>query len=101
MTKHEVEVQFKVIQVFSSVNIAKTFWIKDFFEDYSVKSTKNKNQRIFYSIHQVIQSIKLFQKYDLIESNYKIIFNGFLLDTDVLTSKNISEGFVIYEKLSV
>jgi hypothetical protein len=27
LTKHEVEVQFKVIQVFSSVNIAKTFWI--------------------------------------------------------------------------
>ena len=38
---------------------------------------------------------------DLIENNYKIISNGFLLDTDVLTSKNISEGFVIYEKLFV
>ena len=25
LTKHEVEVQFKVIQIFSSVNIAKTF----------------------------------------------------------------------------
>jgi hypothetical protein len=32
-----------------------------------------------------IQSIKLFQQYDLIENN----------------SKNISEGFIIYEKLYV
>ena len=68
-----------------------------FFFNYKYKkniSTKNKNQRIFYSIN-------LFQKYDLIENNYEIISNGFLLDTDVLTSKNISEGFVIYEKLSI
>ena len=48
-----------------------------------------------------IQSIRLFQQYDLIENNYKIISNGFFLDTDLLTSNNISEGFVIYEKLSV
>jgi hypothetical protein len=48
-----------------------------------------------------IQSIKLFQQYDLIENNYKIISNGFFLDTDVLTIFNISEGFVIYEKLSL
>jgi hypothetical protein len=48
LTKHEIEVQFKVIQVFSSISIAKTFWSKDFFEDYSVKlpnqqKTKMKN----------------------------------------------------------
>jgi hypothetical protein len=48
-----------------------------------------------------IQSIKLFQQYDLIENNYQIISNGFFLDTDVLTISNISEGFVIYEKLSL
>jgi hypothetical protein len=48
-----------------------------------------------------IQSIKLFQQYELIENNYKIISNEFLLDTDVLTISNISEGFVISEKLSV
>jgi hypothetical protein len=48
-----------------------------------------------------IQLINLFQQYDLIENNYKIISNGFLLDTDILTSKNISEGLIIYEKFSV
>lgn len=46
LTKHEVEVQFKVIQVFSSVNIAKTFWIKDFLEDYSVKLTNQQKPKM-------------------------------------------------------
>jgi len=46
LTKHELEVQFKVIQVFSSVNIAKTFWIKDFFEDYSVKLTNQQKTNL-------------------------------------------------------
>ena len=59
------------------------------------------NQQITKMKEYFIQSIKLFQQYDLIENNYKIISNGFLLDTDLLTSKIISEGFVIYEKLSV
>ena len=93
-----MEVPFKVIQVFSCVNITKTFWIEDFFEDYSIKFTnqqKTKMKKYF------IKSVKLFQQYDLIENNYKMISNGFLFDIDLLTSKNISEGFVIYEKLSV
>lgn len=46
LTKDEVEVQFKVIQVFSSVNIAKTFWIKDFFENYSVKLTNQQKTKM-------------------------------------------------------
>lgn len=41
------------------------------------------------------QSIKLVQQYVLIENNYKIISNGFLHDTDLLTFENI------YEKLSI
>jgi hypothetical protein len=57
LTKHEVEVQFKIIQVFSSVNIAKTFWVKIFFEDYSNKlanQQKTKMKKYF---------IKCFEKY--------------------------------------
>ena len=39
LTKHEVEVQFKVIQVFSSINIEKVFWVQEFI------SSKVSNQR--------------------------------------------------------
>jgi len=48
-----------------------------------------------------IQLVKLFEEYDLIESNYKIISDDKLYDTDQLTYNNISEGFIVYEKLSI
>lgn len=43
----------------------------------------------------------MFEKNKLIHSNYKIISNGKLYDTDELTTKNISEGFVVYKNLSI
>ena len=48
-----------------------------------------------------IQLIKILEEYNLIDSNYKIIFNGRFHDTDQLTTKNISEGFVVYEKIYI
>lgn len=48
-----------------------------------------------------IQLIQTFEKYNLIEPNYKILVNGKYHQVDRLTSRNISEGFIIYEKLSV
>ena len=98
LTKHEVEVQFKVIQVFSSVNIAKTFWIKDFFEDYSVKLTnqqKTKMKKYF------IECLQQYKKHGLIDETYKILSKGTVYSTKELTSKIISEGFIVYEKLSI
>jgi hypothetical protein len=41
------------------------------------------------------------QAYDWIESNYKIISNGSFLDTNELNISNISEGFVIYQKIKL
>lgn len=93
-----MEVQFTVIQVFSSVNIAKTFWIKDFFEDYSVQLTnqqKTKMKKYF------IECLQQYQKDGLITENYKIISKGKVYSTKELTSKSISEGFIVYEKLSI
>lgn len=89
LTKHEVEVQFKIIQVFSSVNIAKTFWINDFFEDYPVKLTnqqKTKMKKYF------IECLQEYQKH---------IVKGRIYSTKELSSKVISEGFIVYEKISI
>jgi len=49
----------------------------------------------------LIELVQLLQEYDLIESNYKIISNGSFLDTNELNISNISEGFVIYEKIYI
>lgn len=98
LKKDEFEVQVQVFKIFSSENIEKVFLIQEFFQNYTSRLS---NQQKTKMKEHFIQSIKLFQQYDLIENNYKIISNGFFLDTDALTITNISEGFVIYEKLSV
>ena len=80
MKKDEFEVRFKVLQVLSSIDMRKEFFRKEFFDFYSavLSNQQKKNMKKHF-----IQSIKLFQQYDLIENNYKIISNGFFLDTDV------------------
>ena len=96
LKKDQFEVQVQVLKTFSSENIDKVFYIKEFLQNYKLSNQQKTKIKEYF-----IQSINLFQQYDLIENNYKIISNGFLLDTDILTSRNISEGFVIYEKISV
>jgi len=98
LKKDQFEVQVQVFKTFSSENIEKVFLIKEFFQNYTARLS---NQQKTKMKEHFIQSIKLFQQYDLIENNYKIISNGFFLDTDALTILNISEGFVVYEKLSL
>ena len=48
-----------------------------------------------------IQLVKLFEEHSLIESNYTIISDGKVYHTDHLTSSNISEGFIVDERLSI
>jgi hypothetical protein len=98
LTKDQLEVRLKFIQVFSSGNIKKVFFMQEFVSSYSsIISTQRKNniQKYF------IQLVQLFKEHDLLEDNYKIISKGFFIDTDQLTISNISQGFVIYEKLSI
>jgi len=96
--KDEFEIQFKVIQVFSSVNIEKIFFVEDFFQDYSSTISDQQKTKMKKSF---IRLIKILEEYDLINSNYKIISNGMFYDTEKLTTNNILEGFIVYEKLSI
>jgi hypothetical protein len=98
LTKHELEVRFKLFQVFSSVSIEKEIFVQEFFKSYpSVLDNKQKTKvkKCF------IELVKILEEYDLIESKYKTISKGILHHTQELTPRNISEGFVIYEKLSI
>lgn len=96
LPKHQLEVQFKVIQVFSSFEIEKIFLIKEFLENYSATLTNQKKTLIK---NYFIELIQLLQDSDLIEPKYKVISGGKFIITDKLTRKNISEGFIVYEKL--
>lgn len=88
----------KIIQVFSSVDLEKTFYIKEFLQNYSSTLT---NKQITKIKKYFIQIIQIFHEHQLIDSNYKVIPNNKLYDKDQLTSKTISEGFVVYEKLYI
>ena len=44
--------------------------------------------------------VQIFKEHDLIEDSYKIISNGHYYSTKELNTRDISEGFVIYEKLN-
>lgn len=96
LKKHGFEVQFELIKNFSSVNIEKIFYIKDFFKNYPSTLTNQKKTEIK---QYFIELVKTLEQSKLIDSNYKIISNGQLCNTDILTTTNISEGFVIYEQL--
>lgn len=48
-----------------------------------------------------IQLIQLLHDSDLIESNYKIILDNTRYSTNQLTLDNISEEFIVYEKLMI
>lgn len=96
LTKDEFEVTFKFIQVFSSINTEKVFRIQEFLDLYpSVISNQRKTNIKKYFI-ELVQELK---NNDLIEPDYKIIYDGSFIPTDKLTFSNISEGFVLYEKI--
>ena len=97
-TKYEFDIRFKVLQVFSSINVMKEFFIKEFLDSYLSVLSNQQRTKIKRSFIQLIQ---ILEKYNLIENNYKIIYNSSFYDTQKLTTCNISEGFVLYEKISI
>lgn len=98
LTKDEFEVQFYFIQVWSLTTIEKPFYIKNFMKTYpSILS----NQRKGKIKSHFIELINIFQNNQLIESDFKFIENGIMITTSKLTPQNISEGFVLFEKLVI
>jgi hypothetical protein len=98
LTKYELEVRVKLFQVFTSVSIKKEISLKDFFNSYPFVLSNQQKTNIKKSL---IELLKLLEEYHFIESKYKIISNGSFHHIQELTTRNISEAFVIYEKLSI
>lgn len=95
--KYQFEVRVEFRKVFHSVEITKTFVIQQFLDSDSTVS----NQRINKIQKNFIKFVQILQESDWIESNDNIISNGSFLDTNELNISNISEGFVIDEKISI
>jgi hypothetical protein len=96
LTKDEFLVRVQFIKVFSCVQFEKKFFVRQFLETYQVSNQrKTRMKRIF------IQLVHLLQEHNLIEDQYKVILNGQMVPTRNFTTESISEGFVLYEKLSL
>jgi hypothetical protein len=67
-----LEVRVKFIQVFSSVSIEKEVFVQEFLDSYSSILS---NQRITNIKRTFLQLVKTIQESNLLEANYKIIFD--------------------------
>jgi len=89
-TRDQFEVQFKVIQTFSTINIEKKFLIKDFLDSYSSSLS---NYQIKNIKKEFIKWVEILKQNDLIENNYEIIQNGQYHRTyQLTTTRFIKEG---------
>jgi hypothetical protein len=87
-----------MLEVFSSIEIEKVFRIQTFFQEYPFIISNQQKTNIKRYFIELVQTL---QEYQLIENNFKIILNRKFHTTDQLTTTNISEGFIIYEKLDI
>lgn len=97
LTKDEFEVQFYVLQVFSSVELAKEFRIKEFLDNYPAKISSNRVSKIKQLF---IRSVQLLAEVKLIEVDYQNLNDGQFYSIHQLESRTLGKGFIIYEKLS-
>jgi ribosomal protein S24E len=98
LTNDEFNVRFKFIQTFTSVNMEKVFLIEEFLTNYpAIISNQRRNNIKKY----FIELVKELKDSNLIESNYKILMDGSIISVNQLTTQNISQGFIIYEKISL
>ena len=92
--KYYFEVKLEIIRVFSTDNIEKIFHTETFLKQFRVP---NKCRSDIKKI--ILELISELQILDVIESDYKILSNGFYHQVNHLTLNNISKSFIFYEKL--
>lgn len=80
------------------MDFKKVFHIQEFLDSYPSIISNQRKTKIKRYFLDLVQELK---KSDLIESDYKIISDGSFISVDELTISNTSQGFVIYEKLSL
>ena len=86
---------YEIREEYLRLRIEKVFWVREFIP------SKISNQRKATIKKYFIQVIELLQNYHLIEDNYKYMSQGKIYKTSKLDLKNISEGFILYEKLNL
>ena len=95
LTKDQYLVRFEFIRVFSIKSATKHFYLREFFQQHPVS-----NKRIREMKQIFIELIRQFYQIRLINSKVKLMLHNNYIDIENLTTFNISDGFILYEKIS-
>ena len=94
LTKHEKLVRVEFIKTFSSKDVEKSFYLREFFHTYKISNQKRKEVKQIF-----IDLIRIFQQHQLIEEQLLLISNRSRINISNLTTANISDGIILYEKI--
>ena len=95
LSKYENLVRVEFIKTFSSRDVEKSFYIREFLNTYKISNQKIKEiKQIFIDI------IHIFQQYQLIEKEGLLMLNRSPIDSYDLKTSNISDGIILYEKIT-
>ena len=87
-------VRFEFIRLFSTKSPTKNFYLREFFQQHSVSNKRIREiKRIFIELTQE------FYQFGLIQPKVKLMSHNYYLDIQNLNTFNISDGFILYEKI--
>ena len=92
--KDQYLVRFEFIRVFSTKSTNKHFYLTEFFKQHPVS-----NKRICNMKQIFIELIKQLYQIRLINSKVKLMLHSNYIDIQDLTTFNISDGFILYERI--
>ena len=92
--KDQYLVRFEFIRVFSIKSANKHFYLREFFQQHKVSNQRIRNMKQIF-----IELIQEFYQFGLIQPKVKLMSHNYYLDIQDLNTFNISDGFVLYEKI--
>jgi hypothetical protein len=84
-------------QQFATKDIQKVFNLSEFFQNYPAQLNSKQKQVIK---NELLKAVEYYSKVQLIDQKFQIIEGQEFKSVEELTLQNISQGFVIYEKIN-
>ena len=95
LSKYENLVRVEFLKTFSSRDLEKAFYIREFLNLYKISNQQIKEiKQIFIDI------IHIFEEYQLIEKEGLLMLNRSPINIHDLNTSNISDGIILYEKMT-
>jgi hypothetical protein len=92
--KDQYLVRFEVIRLFSSKSATKKFYLREFFQQHPVSNKRIRDMKQIF-----IELIQELYQFGLIQPKVKLMSHNYYVDIEDLTTFNISDGFILYEKI--